>query len=237
MGKRPIVRRRGAGTKWTALGFRYKGDSSYLPYTDEEKKGYYSAKVEDIIHDPGRTAPLMVLKYKDKRILLPAPLGVSVGQEIQIGAKAEVKPGNILPLAKIPDGTIISNIELRPSDGGKLIRSAGTAARVVLHEGDEVIIQLPSKQFKRLSGLCRAMVGTIAGSGRHEKPFVKAGNKFKAMKARGKLYPRVSANAMNAVDHKFGGKRAKKPKTVSRNAPPGRKIGSIAAKRTGRKKR
>ena len=237
MGKRGKTRRRGKGGKWSSLSFRYKGDTSYLSYKDVEKSKYFTAKVVDLINDPGRTTPIMVLKHEKEYIKLPAPKKVSVGQEIQFGVSAEVKEGNVIPLARIPDGTLISNVELTPNDGGKLIRSAGTQARVVLHEGEQVTIQLPSKKFKKISSLCRATVGGLAGGGMKEKPFIKAGNKYKAKKARRKLYPVTSGSAMNAVDHKYGGAKANKPHSVSRNAPPGRKVGSIASKRTGRKKR
>ena len=237
MGKRSIVRKRGGSPRYRSLGFRYKGNSSYLPYQDIEREDVYSAKIVNLINDPGRTAPLMIVEYQGNKFNLPAPLGVSVGDQIQFGVNAPIKTGNVLPLARIPAGTIVSNVELSPNDGGKLIRSAGNYSRVVLHEGEQVTIQLPSKKFKKISSLCRATIGVISGGGMKEKPFITAGNKSKAMKARGKLYPITSPGAMNAVDHKYGGKRAKKPNSVSRNAPPGRKVGSIASKRTGRKKR
>ena len=102
-----------------------------------------------------------------------------------------------------------------------------------------IVVELPSKKKKVLNPQCRASIGVVAGGGRKEKPFIKAGNKFKAMKARSKLYPKVCGQSMNAVDHPHGGTRSSKknyPYTVSRHTPPGAKVGKIASRRTGKKK-
>jgi large subunit ribosomal protein L2 len=101
-------------------------------------------------------------------------------------------------------------------------------------------VQLPSSKTKRFLPDCRATIGIIAGSGRKEKPFLKAGTRHYAMKAKNKLYPSVSGTSMNSVDHPFGGSSSAhkgRPTQAARNAPPGRKVGKIAPKRTGRKKR
>ena len=98
---------------------------------------------------------------------------------------------------------------------------------------------MPSKKEKKFSPNCRASIGSIAGSGRLDKPFLKAGTRFKKMRARNRLYPKVCGISMNAVDHPFGGKCSHikgRPTLSSRNAPPGRKVGKIAPRRTGRKK-
>lgn len=194
-----------------------------------------TGEVVDIVHDPARTAPVAVVEFEDgatRNIL--APENLQVGDEIEIGVSAEIEEGNVLPLGEIPEGVPIHNIETQPSNGGKLVRASGTYAFVVTHEKDGVRISLPSKQFKKLDTRCRATIGKVAGGGRKDKPFVKAGNKHKAMKARGKKYPKVSAVAMNAVDHPFGGSaKPGQPKTVSRHASPGSKVGSVAANRTG----
>jgi large subunit ribosomal protein L2 len=110
---------------------------------------------------------------------------------------------------------------------------------IISKDKDSCVVQFPSKKTKTLHAGCRAVMGVPAGSGRLEKPWVKAGNRWITMHRRGKLYPRTSANAMNAVDHPFGGSYSgvNKPKTVSRNAPPGRKVGTVAARRTGRKRK
>lgn len=241
MGKRSRVRRRGRGSIWTTPSFRYKAKVGYRSYDALEKEVVVQGRVADIINDPSRTAPVVIIEYNGKKAFLPAWDKAKVGDIVQSGVKAEIKPGNILPLTKIPDGTFVYNIELQPGDGGKVMRSAGASARVVTHEKNKVIIHFPNKKFKTLDGLCRATIGMAAGTGRREKPFIKAGKKYHAMKARGRLYPVTSAVAMNVVDHIFGGKRRSKQKgpikPVSRRAPPGKKVGIIASKRTGRKKK
>lgn len=239
MGKVSRSRRIGKG-RYKAPSFRFKASIKYRSYDQQEKKSVVEGKVVDIINDPSRTSPLIVVQFGSEKYYLPAFEGAILGYRLETGIKAEIKPGNTLPLAKIPDGTIIHNIELQPGDGGKIVRSAGTSSRVISHEKDKVVIRLPSKKFKTISSLCRATVGVISGTGRREKPIVKAGKKHYMMKARGKMWPVTAGAAMNAVDHKFGGKRRstqKKYKTVSRGAPPGRKVGSIAARRTGKKRR
>jgi large subunit ribosomal protein L2 len=178
----------------------------------------------------------MIVKYPQEIIAIPAIEGVTKGQEIQSGINAEVKQGNCLPLKSIPEGTVISNIELTPGDGGKLIRSAGSKAKLVSKEGGQIKIKLGLRRLKKLNKDCRATIGTIAGGGHKVKPLVKAGKNFHRKKAKGLKWPVVSGSAKNAVDHPHGGKqhRKRKSKTVSRNAPPGAKVGSFAARRTGR---
>ena len=203
----------------------------------EHKNAELTGTVKDIQHDSARSAPIALVEYEDdeERFIL-APENLAVGDEIQLGVEADIKEGNTLPLGEIPEGVPIHNIETQPGDGGKLVRSSGTYAFVVTHESDGTRIRLPSKSFKKLSTKCRATVGKVAAGGRKDKPFVKAGNKFKAMKAKGKAYPKVSAVAMNAVDHPFGGSaKPGMPKTTSKHASPGSKVGSIGAGQSGNK--
>ena len=164
------------------------------------------------------------------------PEGVYEGQATQIGGEASVDIGNVLPLGKIPEGTMVCNIELSPGDGGKLVRSSGTYATVVGHTPEGTIVKLPSGRTKYVNDLCRATVGVIAGAGRVEKPFLKAGNKFHLMKAKGHMYPRTRGIAMVAAAHPYGSskKGGRKVTTVSRNAPPGKKVGLIAARSSGK---
>lgn len=180
---------------------------------------------------------MAVVAFEDgeKRNVL-VPEGVTVGDDIEIGVEAPIEPGNTLPLREIPEGVPICNIELEPGDGGKIARSSGTYGFVVTHTADSTRVRLPSKSFKDLNPDCRATIGQVAGGGRTEREFEKAGQAHYKAKASGKLYPNVSAVAMNAVDHPFGGStKPGKPKTVSRDAPPGAKVGSISPSRTGRK--
>ncbi len=192
-------------------------------------------------HDPGRGAPVAEVELQNgESFVMAAVEGMSEGQKVYIGSEAPIQPGNILPLSKLPEGTVISSIELRPGDGGKLARSSGAYATVMAQMGDKTLVRLPSKKIVELSSKSFAVIGVVAGSGRPDKPFLKAGKRYHWMKAKRRPYPRVRGVAMAPAFHPFGGgshKRIGRPETVSRNAPPGRKVGLIAAKRTGRKKK
>ncbi|BAW30956.1 MAG TPA: 50S ribosomal protein L2 [Methanothermobacter sp.] len=236
MGKRLRSQRLGRGTPtYRSASHRFKAKIRYKPQ-NENLKG----KVVDIIHDPGRTAPIAKIEYEngDEDFIL-APESIRVGEEIYNGTPAPIKPGNILPLKEIPEGTPIYNIENQPGDGGKLVRSSGTYASLITHDIDKVVIELPSGELKALDPKCKATIGVVAGGGRREKPFLKAGKHYHALKAKGKKSVVVRGVAMNAVDHPHGGGNRQhpgRPTTVSKHAPPGRKVGSIAAKRTGKRR-
>lgn len=232
MGKRLIQQRRGRGTKaFTTPSFRYRGNVKIL-----NKSSY---KIIDLVRCPGHSAPLIEAEYDDgSTSLLIAPEGVAVGEHFQIGPKATPKPGNILPLKYIPEGTQIFSIEAQPTDGGKFVRSSGGSARVVGKNEDAVTIRLPSKKTKDFNPNCRAIIGTIAGGGRVDKPILKAGKKHHIMKSRNKYWPIVSGNAMNAVSHPFGNSRSlykSKSKPAPKNAPPGRKVGMLRPRRSGKR--
>jgi len=197
-----------------------------------------AGEVIDIEHDPARSAPVARVEFEDgdQRLVL-ASEGVGLGDTVEVGISAAIEPGNTLPLAEIPEGVPVCNVERQPGDGGKFARSSGVNADLITHERKAAVVQLPSGEIKRLSPDCRATIGVVAGGGRTEKPFVKAGKKYHKMKSRGTKWPRVRGVAMNAVDHPFGGggrQHPGRPKSVSRDAPPGRKVGDIASKRTGR---
>jgi len=156
------------------------------------------------------------------------------------GPEAEVKNGNTMPISKIPTGSYICNIEARPGDGGKFVRASGVQAIIIDKTIDRVGVKMPSGKMKWFNSRCLATVGVVAGGGRGEKPFVKAGKKFHKMKSQATYWPRVRGVAMNVIDHPFGGgghQHTGRPKTVSRGTSPGRKVGSVAARRTGRRKR
>ena len=239
MGKNLIQQKRGKGSpRYRAPSFRYKGKSSFVRY--EEGK-IISANVEGILHCSGHSAPLMELKYSNGETgLLQAPEGVRVGDKIEMGTEVEAKSGNILSLKNIPEGMPIYNIESKPGDGGKFVRASGAFARIITKMQDGIVVELPSSKRKKFLPECKAAIGVVAGSGRTEKPFLKAGTKFYAMKAKNKFWPIVSGTSMNSVSHPFGGSSSHAkgiPTQSSRNAPPGRKVGKIAPKRTGRHKR
>jgi large subunit ribosomal protein L2 len=167
--------------------------------------------------------------------------GTGVGQTLSWGKGADVKNGNTLALLEIPVGIMVCNLELRPNDGGKLVRAGGVQALVMgRSEENRVGVRMPSGKLKWFLGTCMATIGIVAGGGRGEKPFVKAGKKFHKMKSSATKWPIVRGVAMNVIDHPFGGgshQHAGRPKTVARGTSPGRMVGLIAARRTGRKKK
>ena len=244
MGKRILAQRKGRGTPTFRSPVHKKlGPVRYLEIHRalREGDGILRAKILDLQHEPGRGAPVAILALENgrKTLYLP-PEGAYVGQVIEIGPKAEPAPGNVLPLEAIPDGTPVYNIEVRPGDGGKLVRASGTYALVIAHEETGVRIQLPSGKTKVLNPKCMATIGVVAGGGRTEKPFYKAGRKYHLSKAKAWKWPTVRGVAMSPYAHPHGGgshQHLGKPSTVPRGAPPGRKVGHIAARKTGRGKK
>lgn len=236
MGKRIISQRRGRGTStYKSPSFRFAGEAKH----NTSRSLLLEGEVVDIINCAGHSAPLVIIDYLQEQTLSLAPEGIAVGDLVHSGPGAEVKSGNTLCLKDIPEGVEVYNVEAIPGDGGKFVRSAGSSAKIVSRLKDKVVLMLPSKKQKEFHAECRATIGVVAGSGRVDKPLLKAGNAFYKAKAKNKLYPRVSGSAMNAVDHPLGNKRTSrksKAKPVSRNAPPGRKVGLVGARRTGRKR-
>ena len=222
MGKRLISQRRGRGTltyRTPNYAFRPK-----VEYRD------IAGKVVNIVNHKLRDAPLAEVEYADQtKGFIIAPEGTRVGDSVH---------SMISQISQISEGTKIFAIETYPHSGPKLCRTAGSSATLVSKTGKECIIQLPSKKKKSLHPTCRVTIGIPAGEGRGDKPWIKAGKKWHAMHKRGKLYPRTSGVAMNAYDHPFGSGYGGlgKHKSVSRHAPPGAKVGSIASRRTGKKR-
>ncbi len=208
MGKPLIQQRRGKGSStFRAPTHRSIGAVSLRPLDYRELEGVVYGKIVDIVKDTFHTAPIMIVQYETgEKVLLPAPEGVYVSQIVASGALAPINPGNVTFLKNIPVGTKISMIEIRPGDGGKLVRVGGAAAILVQKTESKAIVQLPSGKLKELPLDARAMIGQLAGGGRTDLPFVKAGNKYYRMSALNRYWPRPAAVAMNAVDHPFGGK-------------------------------
>lgn len=222
MGKRIIQQRRGRGT--STYRVRKANFKVKLEYNNS------NGIVKDIKQDPGRTTPVALIEYEDgSRGYIPAREGIAVNDSLD---------GVVMPLSSIPEAKPIFAIESAPNTGPVFCRSGGSSAFIVSKDAKNCVVQFPSKKTRIFNSSCRAIVGVPAGAGRGDKPFMKAGTKWIAMHRKGRLYPITSANAMNAVDHPFGGSYSgvNKPKTVSRNAPPGKKVGSLAARRTGRKR-
>jgi large subunit ribosomal protein L2 len=196
--------------------------------------------IENLVHDPGRGAPLAFVRFENGETCYTiTPEGVYKGQQISLGGNAPAEVGNILPLGKIPEGTMVCDLELRPGDGGKMARSSGAYATVVGHTPQGTMIRLPSGRTRYINDRCMATVGVVAGGGRTEKPFLKAGEKFHLMKAKGHKYPRTRGRAMVAAVHPYGSSKrsARKVTTTSHGAPPGQKVGLIAARGAGQKKK
>lgn len=242
MGKRIRVQRRGRGSPAFRASTHKRIAAAKYSTVIDPKVSLLKGTVKELVHEPGRGSPLAKIELQGgEGFYAPASEGVYVGQEMHIGSKAPVETGNILPLGQIPSGTMICNLELRAGDGGRIAKASGTYATVVSHSPKGTAVKLPSGRSVVLKDSCRATVGIISGAGRVEKPFLKAGKKVHLMRAKGRKYPITKGVAMIAAVHPHGGGSHKssslKPTTVSRRAPPGQKVGLIAAKRTGRRKR
>jgi len=238
MGKRILVQRRGrGGSVFRSIGHHKRGPARYLPIADEERETTLSFQISNFLHEPGRGLPLAHVVYEDgSETLLPATEGTAIGDSLQQGAAAVLDVGNVLPIGQIPEGTWICNVERRPGDGGAFARSSGTHATVISHMKGQTSVQLSSKKVQVVPDTSRATVGVIAGGGRPDKPFLKAGKRRAFRRASGHRSSVVRGVAMNIVSHPHGGgshQSAKRPTTVSRDAPPGAKVGLIAARRTG----
>lgn len=231
MGKRIIQQRRGRGT--STYRVRRKAFIYRVRYP---KKLEGQGDVIRLLNSSGHSAPLAKIKHSDGVFYIPAFKGMEEGQKINFGE--EIKEGNIVKLKDIPVKTKIYCVESRPGDGGKFIKSGGSSAVVNKTIGKNVFVLMPSKKEKKLNQNCRAVIGIIAGGQRLDKPVVKAGKMHHIKKSKSKLWPRTSAVKMNAVDHPFGSGRGKNPKSkiAKRNAPPGRKVGLIRPRRTGKRK-
>jgi large subunit ribosomal protein L2 len=242
MGKRIRVQRRGrGGSTYQASTHKRVAAAQYPAMTPKETfEIAIKGVIDSLLHDPGRGAPLAFVKFEtgDTCYMVP-PEGTYQGQEIQLGGQAPADVGNILPLGKIPEGTLVSNLELRPGDRGKLAKSSGAYATVVAHTPQGTMIRLPSRRTRYVNDYCMATIGVVAAAGRTDKPFLKAGEKFHLMKAKGHKYPRTSGRKMVPAVHPYGSskKSARRTTTTSHGAPPGQKVGLIAARGPGQKKK
>jgi large subunit ribosomal protein L2 len=187
------------------------------------------AKVAEIEYDPNRTARIALLHYADgeKRYIL-APDGLKQGDTVMSGPGADIRTGNAVPLNEIPLGTTVHNVELKPGQGGRMVRSAGNGAQVVAKEGDYVTLRMPSSEVRMIRKECLATIGEV-GNADHELQVIgKAG----ANRWRGKR-PKVRGVAMNPVDHPLGGGEGK----TSGGRPPVSPWGKPEGVKTRRKKK
>lgn len=235
MGKRPLVRRRGRGGMQFRATARKLAPAKYPAFSLSEQ---HEGQIIDIVHERGRDVPLAKVRFEDGSIcFIPAVSGTKVGSKVQLGLDAEISNGNIISVQNIPDGTIVCNLEKHFGDGGTIAKSAGNYATVFAHGSEGVTVKLPSGKFTTLNPKNRAIIGTLAGGGVTERPFMSAGTKWRRFRAKGRKYPIVRGVAQAAYVHPHGGGRHQhvgQSSTVARDTPPGAKVGSIAARKTGR---
>ena len=173
----------------------------------KRQKDGVPAIVKAIEYDPNRTCFIALLVYADgeKRYIL-APLDLKVGDTVESGAAADIKPGNALPISNIPVGTLIHNIEIKPGHGGQMVRSAGTAAQLMAKEGAYAQVRLPSGEVRKVLVTCRATIGQVGNTDHENVRVGKAGRK-RHMGVR----PHVRGVVMNPVDHPHGGGEGHSP--------------------------
>ncbi len=193
---RMTIRHRGGGHKRSYRLIDFKRNKDNVP-----------AKVAAIEYDPNRSARIALLHYLDgeKRYIL-APNGIRVGDVIESGPNSDIRVGNALPLANIPNGSIVHNIELQPGKGGQMVRSAGGSAQIMAKEGSSVTLRLPSGEMRRVHMNCRATLGQV-GNVDHENVVIGKAGRSRHLGQR----PHVRGVAMNPVDHPHGGGEGKAP--------------------------
>jgi large subunit ribosomal protein L2 len=213
------VRHKGGGTRRQYRIIDFKRTKDAIP-----------AKVAAIEYDPNRSANIALLNYKDgeKRYIL-APAGLAVGDTVESGEGADIKVGNCLPIKNIPLGTVIHNVELRPGQGGKLVRSAGASAQLMAKEGEYAQVRMPSGEVRKIMIVCRATIGQL-GNIEHENVQIGKAGRMRHMGKR----PSVRGIAMNPVDHPHGGGEARS----TSGRPPTTPWGQMTmGKKTRRNKR
>ena len=213
------VRHRGGGHKRLYRIIDFKRTKDGIP-----------ARVATIEYDPNRSARIALLNYADgeKRYIL-APNGLKVGDVVESGAEADIKPGNALPLKNIPLGTVIHAVELKIGKGAQLVRSAGTSAQLMAKEGDYALLRMPSGEIRRVHINCRATIGQV-GNLEHENITIGKAGRSRWLGRR----PETRGIAMNPNDHPHGGGEGRSP--VGRKSPM-TKWGKIAMGKKTRKKK
>lgn len=213
---RVTSRHRGGGHKQRYRVIDFRRDKDGIP-----------ARVATVEYDPNRTARIALLNYADgeKRYIL-APLGVKVDDRLESGSKADIRPGNALPLRNIPAGTVVHALEMRPGGGAKMARSAGSSVQLMSKEGDVALIRLPSGEMRQVPLDCRATVGQV---GNPESELIKIGkagrNRWKGVR------PQTRGVAMNPVDHPLGGGEGKSAGGRHPSSPWGKKEGRTRSKK------
>ncbi|MFH1169352.1 MAG: 50S ribosomal protein L2 [Chloroflexota bacterium] len=190
------VRHHGGGAKRQLRIIDFKRDKAGVP-----------GRVATIEYDPNRSSRIALIFYADgeKRYIL-APLGLNVGDTVVSAENAEIKPGNTLPMKSIPTGSLIHNIELQPGRGGQIVRSAGTAAQLMVKEGDYALVRLPSGEIRRIRSECMATIGQLGNVDHQNIELGKAGRKRWLGRR-----PSVRGSAMSPRDHPHGGGEGRSP--------------------------
>ena len=196
------VRHRGGGNKRKYRVIDFKRQKQDMPAT-----------VQRIEYDPNRSAFIALIKYEDETLsYILAPYGLKVGDKVVSSATADIKPGNCLPIANIPVGTVIHNVELQPGHGAQLVRSAGAAAQLMAKEGDLAQVRLPSGEVRYVRMNCTACIGQV-GNLDHENVHIGKAGRTRHMGIR----PTVRGSVMNPNDHPHGGGEGRAP--VGRPGP------------------
>lgn len=215
---RITVRRRGGGNKrrYRKIDFR------------RDKHGV-AGRVAEIEYDPNRSAFIALVHYEDgeKRYVLHVR-GMAQGDMVESGPDADIRPGNALPLERVPLGTVVHNVEMKPGKGGQMARSAGAGVQVVAKEGDYVTLRLPSTEVRRIHKRCYATIGQVGNADHNLRSLGKAG----ASRWRGRR-PKVRGVAMNPVDHPLGGGEGK----ASGGRPPVTPWGKPEGTKTRKKRK
>lgn len=215
---RITVRRRGGGNKRRYRKIDFRRDKHDVP-----------GRVAEIEYDPNRSAFIALVHYEDgeKRYVLHAR-GMAQGDVIESGPDADIRRGNALPLERVPLGTVVHNVEMKPGKGGQMARSAGSGVQVVAKEGDYVTLRLPSTEVRRIHKRCYATIGQVGNADHNLRSLGKAG----ASRWRGRR-PKVRGVAMNPVDHPLGGGEGK----ASGGRPPVTPWGKPEGTKTRKKRK
>lgn len=219
---RITIRFRGGGNKqhYRLVDFRRQQDNS-------------SGLIRSLQYDPNRSAFIALVQYADGKLsYVIAPDGIKVGDAIASGPDVEIRVGNCLPLDKIPDGTMIHNIELVPGQKAKMVRAAGTVAQLMAKEGKDVIIRLPSGEMRRVPRNCRATIGQVSNVDNDNVKLGKAGRS----RHRGRR-PHVRGTVMNPCDHPHGGGEGKSNSGRPPCSPTGVMAKGYRTRRKGKSKK
>ena len=210
------VRKSGGRNNQGKMTMRYIGGGHKKQYRIidfKRNKHGVPARVASIEYDPNRSANIALIQYEDGVLnYILAPVGLKAGDKVVSGAKADIKPGNCMPISSIPVGTLIHNIELNPKQGGKLVKAAGQSAQLMAKEGKYAHVRLPSGEMRLVLAKCRATIGVIGNSDHENVKIGKAGRKRHLG-----VRPTVRGSVMNPVDHPHGGGEGRAP--VGRPGP------------------